>query len=126
MDVNGDLSAHKVVDLYRECWQNCIRGDYYPLRCWNCNRFQQNIMQLAALLSGEASYCCTCTGRDVTNGCWESISLHKYLKWLIPNFEMIPDQLVRADEKAIQYGAGVIDDTWRAKFRDEAPDIVKA
>ena len=39
---------------------------------------------------------------------------------------MIHDQLIRADEKAIQHGAGVTDDTWRAKFRDEAPDIVKA
>ena len=44
---------------------------------------------------------------------------------MIPNFENIHRMLVQADRKAIDSGTGILDDTWRARFRRYAADILK-
>ena len=44
----------------------------------------------------------------------------------MPTFDDVFDRLLREDQQAIDRGSGIIDDSWRSKIRDLAPDIVKA
>ena len=76
LDADGDLFASKVCDLYIDWWQHCIRGEFYALRCRECNFFQDNILRLAALQTGDTPYVCRCVGQAKQRGCWESFSLH--------------------------------------------------
>ena len=81
-------------------------------------------MQSAAVQLGEKPFCCDCP--DHLSKCSESADLHRFMLYYMPNFDDVFDRLRREDDIAIAAGRGIIDDTWRSKIRDLAPDIVKA
>ena len=123
---DGDRFIVTLCDAFIEWWSQCRGGQMYALRCSKCRRFQQNPIQWSALRKGQDPYSCTCEGPEVEQEwSWESAQFMQYLNWRMPNYNVIAQQLLEADTKAVKAGFGVVENTFRSRMRELYPRLLQ-